>query len=195
MQTVLLGRAWLPPVPSALWRQRQESCCKSEVSLGCRVSYRPDWVVESLKSKSTHTKLTSFDMYQVHTNSFLKVCVCVGMFLAPGCVCEYVACMYSCALVPVCSWCLGIQEKLPHCPGTGELWAATWLLGTEPRSSARTGSALNCWTISPGPHTYILSHFTYKYHKSVSLCGLGTVKPGNMGNDCSFRNWKAQSSW
>lgn len=69
---------------------------------------------------------------------------------------------------------------------------------------ARTGSALNCRAISPGPHVYICErmnaarvemgitwvplHFIYRSHKSQSMCGHGTVELGNRGSYCSFRS-------
>ena len=32
-----------------------------------------------------------------------------------------------------------------------QLWAATWVLGIEPRSFGRAATALNCWAVSPAP--------------------------------------------
>lgn len=119
MQPVLLGRAWLPPAPSALGRQRQESCCKSEVSLGCRLSFRPDRVVESLRSKSAHTKLASSGVYQVHTNFFLK-CVCVCWYVPGTWVCVRVCCLRACVCTGACMF------LVPGNPGEGATLPWYW---------------------------------------------------------------------
>lgn len=43
----------------------------------------------------------------------------------------------------------GQRKKALDPPGYGWLWAATWVLGTEPKSSAAVASEVNHWAISP----------------------------------------------
>lgn len=42
----------------------------------------------------------------------------------------------------------------------GLLWDTLWVLGTEPRFSRSTGSALNCWAIFPRPHIISVTEVT-----------------------------------
>jgi hypothetical protein len=79
-------------------------------------------------------------MYKLHlqptSSLFIQLFLCVWIF----CLHVY-KCMCTC-LVPtedILNW------------SYGRLWAVMWLLGTEPRSSARAASALNLWIISLAP--------------------------------------------
>jgi hypothetical protein len=48
----------------------------------------------------------------------------------------------------------------------GWLWAIMWVLGTEPGSSVRVTSALNCWVMSPAPTWGILNYRPFFYKQT-----------------------------
>ena len=67
---------------------------------------------------------------------YICVCVCVCMYI-------YLLCIYRCPQRPeegIGTLELDLEEVMSH---------LRWVLGTEPRSSARAASALNLCAISP----------------------------------------------
>ena len=57
--------------------------------------------------------------------------------------------MTGCVCLCVCVWTTRMPgawgRRIPWSWSYRQLWAAMWVLGTEPRSSARTASAINHW--------------------------------------------------
>lgn len=51
----------------------------------------------------------------------------------------------------------------------GWLWATIWMLGIEPRSFARTRSALNYWDTFPDPRSHTFSNCDSRYHTQILM--------------------------
>ena len=66
----------------------------------------------------------------------------------------YLCTMYVCLVIMK-----NTRYQVPWRWSYRSLWAAMWVLETEPRCSARSATGLNLWAILPAPGTLFLSHF------------------------------------
>ena len=102
----------------------------------------------------------------------LKMDLYLGM---SGCF----VCMCVCVLCP-CLVPLKVRRgcQIPWNWSYRQLWAASWVLGSEPRSSARAASALLCWAIYPATFSLFCGWGQHSIHLptwsfSLSLLFLG----------------------
>lgn len=112
-----------------------------------------------------------------------KFFVVVGLFTFILCVsvCLYVISMHVCMYVCVWTcmpWAQGCQKRALDALELELqwLWATMWMPGTEPGSSTRTSSALDCRAISPAPSFVIYWDLTWIFcHLSQTRASLTRV--------------------
>lgn len=125
-------------------------------------NHPPTWPSYRSKNLLTSVNLTAYIMLYYHLYIFLcSLCFWAILFIRFSWFSFY---MYKCyAFMCVCEPCVCLMprevrrlQSLWNCSRRW-LWAAIWVLQTEPRTSAREVSTLNHWTISSVPNLFFLN--------------------------------------